>query len=133
MTQVTDTKGKLLTIGHVYEFNDEGGGEAPWRVHTLRSVDICATHQYRVGINGSIGYSRIREMQATIGKVVNPPVELVEGEVYSFFINHWGVHTRAIGFYNKNQDAFYMNSSLKDSHVQDANTVTDIVLLKPVP
>lgn len=133
MAQVKDSKGKLVTIGHVYEFNDEGGGEATWRVHTLHSVKPDISHQYRVGTAGSLGYSHIREMQATIGKVENPPVELIDGEVYSFTEQAWDNRARLVGFYKKSMDAFYVNTfpSPNSFHIKGAREVTDIVLLKP--
>ncbi len=129
MTQVTDGKGKLLTIGHLYEFSDTG---TDWGTYALHSVDLLKPSPYRLGQRGNIGYKLIREVNCPIGKIEYAPIELLDGEVYSFFVKYWGTQDRVIGFYNKSKDAFYVHTSPKASHIQDANMVTDIVLLKPV-
>lgn len=134
MTQVNDGKGKLLTIGHLYEFSDTG---TDWGTYRLHSVDLLKPSPYRLGQRGNIGYKLVREVQCPVGKIEYVPIELLDGEVYSFFVKQWGIQDRAvgfynIGFYNKSKDAFYVHTSPKASHIQDANMVTDIVLLKPV-
>lgn len=128
MTQVTDGKGKLLTIGHLYEFSDTG---TDWGTYALHSVDLLKPSPYRLGQRGNIGYKLIREINCPIGKIEYAPIELIDGEVYSFNLDNLVSYNKLVGYYSKHENAFYVNIYSKSSHIADVENATDIILLKP--
>ncbi len=96
-------EGKVIQIGAVYEFSDDG---ADWYIDTLKGIDY---HSIGYIYHAQCGmYARIRECQAPIGTITEAPVELVDGECYQF---DYGIEAAFKGTYDKKDGCFWVKDS----------------------
>jgi len=91
-------KGKTYQVGELYEFSRFGEN---WFVDVLGGIDQGATYPYKVRTQS---YKFIRVCKANLGTIEDAPVELIDGECYSFTDRL--VNERK-GFFSAEHDTFY--------------------------
>ena len=92
-------EGKIYQVGAVYEFSDDG---KTWCVDVLEGTQPKSNYPYRT--YSGHGFSLIRVCKANLGTIEDAPVELIDGECYSFTDRL--VNERK-GFFSAEHDTFY--------------------------
>lgn len=94
-----DSDGNGYHVGAIYEFSDDGES---WVVDRFDGLNEGHTY-YKFG-GDDCSWKYVRECaSASIGKIHKKPVELIDGEVYSF--THEGGDV--LGYYDKADSVFY--------------------------